>query len=274
MKSLATIRIGALAIFAAVVACPQPTFEVATIKHTPPDWGAGRWIRMTSAHQLTAKNHALRTLLAAAFSLTPAAVSGGPSWVDSDRYDIVAEVPDRFTSGPPNYDEQMSMLRALLLDRFHLTTHRENKEFPVYTLTIAKGGAKLRGSTIAPGADPKTIPACMGAPNPRVTDPTCLAPLTFIAFPDAVRLPARGTTMASLAEVLQRAVFDRAVIDKTGLTGRYDFDLEFAPDESQSGDSKPRIFEALQQQLGLRLEATRGPVNTLVIDQVERPSEN
>jgi uncharacterized protein (TIGR03435 family) len=264
-----------------ISASSQSTFEVATIKPTPPD-ALGKWIRMTSAHQLTAQNQTLRTLLAATYGLTPAAVSGGPSWVDSERYNIVAEVPDRATSAPPNYDEQMSMLRVLLNDRFHLAIHREPKEFPIYALTVAKGGAKLKESSVADGADPKNIPACLGPPSPKVEKLTCLAPLAFVVYPERVALPARGATMDDLASVMQRGVFDRAVVDETGLTGRYDFLLEFSPDESlfdaalgrRDGDRKPGLFDALQQQLGLRLEATRGPVNTLVIDRVERPSEN
>jgi len=107
-------------------------------------------------------------------------------------------------------------------------------------------------------------------------------PLIFVLSPEIVTLPGRDATMAELASVMQRAALDRPVIDKTGLSGRYDFDLEWTPDESQFGgalhppntEAKPGLFAAMQQQLGLRLEATKGPVNTIVIDQAIRPSEN
>jgi len=90
-------------------------FEVATVKPTPPDWSAGRWIRMQSAHQFAAKNHALKTLIAAAYNLSPRAISGGLAWVDSEHYDIVAKSPGEVR---PNLGEQMAMLKKLLADRF------------------------------------------------------------------------------------------------------------------------------------------------------------
>jgi uncharacterized protein (TIGR03435 family) len=249
-------------------AAPRPAFdefEVATIKPTPPDWSSARFIRMQSARRFVAKNHALKTLIAAAYNLTPRAISGGPTWVDSDRYDILAESPSGVR---PNLDEQMSMLRKLLADRFKLTFHREQKEFSVYALTVAKNGSKLKESTVSPDASPEGPP-----------------PLVFVVSPQSLHLPGRNATMAELASVFQRAALDRPVIDKTGLSGRYDFDLEFTPDETQfdraftnranaDDAAKPGLFAAMQEQLGLRLEATRGPIEALVIDHVERPSEN
>jgi uncharacterized protein (TIGR03435 family) len=219
---------------------------------------------MQTAHQLVAKNHALRTLIAAAYNLNPHAISGGPAWVDSDRYDILAKAPGEVR---PNLDEQMRMLRKLLADRFKLTFHREPRELSIFALTVAKSGSKLKESTLSPDASPEGPP-----------------PLVFVIFPQVVQLPASGASMAEFASVMQRAALDRPVVDKTGLSGRYDFDLEWTPDESQFGGalgapastdgSRPGLFAALQQQLGLRLEATKGPVEVLVIDQIERPSEN
>src|SRR6202162_1021506 len=125
--------------------------EVASVKPTPPGAG-GRWIRMQSTHEFAAKNHALKTLLAAAYNLNPRAISGGPGWIDSDRYDIVGKAPSEVR---PNLDEQMSMLRKLLADRFQFTFHREQKELRVYALTIAKGGPKLKESTASSDALPE-----------------------------------------------------------------------------------------------------------------------
>ena len=237
-------------------------FEVATIKPTTLDWPAGgRFMRMQTAHQFVARNYTLRVILAAAYYLTPGAVSGGPAWVDSDRYDILAEAPGQVR---PTTEEQMSMLRKLLSDRFSLTLHREEKEFSIYALTIAKSGPKLTVSK------PDTSPE--GSP-----------PLVFVLSPDGAWLAARDATMGELAWVMQRSALDRPVVDKTGLPGRYDFDLEWTPDETQFGGNvppgnpehpKPDLFAAMQQQLGLRLEATKGPIEALFIDRVERPSEN
>ena len=238
-------------------------FEVAAVKPTPPDWRGGRFNRMEATHQFVAKGYALKMLIAAAYNLFPGAISGGPAWIDSDLYDILAKTPGDVR---PSRDEQMSMLRKLLADRFNLTVHREQKEFPIYALTVAKGGSKLKGSTVSPDATPEGPP-----------------PLVFVLSPGGARLPGRNATIPELASVMQRSALDRPVVDRTGLSGRYDFDLEWAPDETQfggvvrAGDAdtpKPDLFAALQQQLGLRLEATKGPIAALVIDRVERPSEN
>jgi uncharacterized protein (TIGR03435 family) len=241
--------------------CGQSSFEVATIK--PAVDSPGRYIRMQSVNRFYAKGFTLNALVAAAYSLTPRAISGGPAWTDSDLYDILASTPGDIQ---PNLDEQMAMLRKLLTDRFQLTFHREPKELPVFALTTAKGGPKLKPST----APPSELPYLINTVYPEEKGGV------------RILLPARNATMMQFAAMLQRAVLDRAVVDQTGLSGRYDFDLEWTPDENQFGGNLPRsvdatrpsLFVAMQEQLGLRLEATRGPVSALVIDRVERPSEN
>jgi uncharacterized protein (TIGR03435 family) len=245
---------------------PFDAFEVARIKPTDPNAvNAGRFIRMESAHRFQVKSYTVNGLIAAAYNLNPRAISGGAPWTQSDRYEIIAQTPGDLR---PTFDDQMTMLRRLLTDRFSLALHREKKEFSIYELTVSKGGPKLRASS-APPDEPNN--------------------LTSTVFPaasggiDHVFLPARNVTVAQFAGILQRAILDKPVVDSTGLTGRYDFDLEWTPDESQFGgqlpvgppdSAKPSLFAAMQQQLGLRLEATRGPIETLVIDRVERPSDN
>jgi uncharacterized protein (TIGR03435 family) len=149
-----------------------------------------------------------------------------------------------------------------LSDRFNLTFHREPKVFSIYELEVAKGGPKLKPST-APPNDP--------------------AALISTVYPQRMMLPARNAGMGEFVSMLQRALLDRPVVDKTGLPGKYDFDLEWAPDETQFGGEvpvasadapSPPFFSAIQQQLGLRLVATRGPIEALVIDKAERPSAN
>ncbi len=137
---------------------PRPvfdTFEIAAIKPTPADWTGGRYIRMLSAHQLAARNHALKALLAAAYDLSPQAIFGVPKWSDSAHYDILAKTPGDVR---PVLNEQMAMLRNLLTDRFRLVFHREPKEMPVYALTVAKGGSRLKVTTRAPDATPEGPP--------------------------------------------------------------------------------------------------------------------
>jgi uncharacterized protein (TIGR03435 family) len=215
---------------------------------------------MEGGHQFVARDYTLKYMITAAYSAAPRTVSGGPSWVDSDHYDIVAATPGDVR---PSSDDQMLMLQTLLADRFQLTFHTEQKDFPFYALTVDKSGAGLKES-------------------PAATDPQTA--LINVVYPgDFIRLPARNATMTQFAAMLQRAVLDRPVLDKTGLTGKYDFDLEWTPDNSQFGgvmppikpdnSGKPNLFEALQQ-LGLKLESRKGPVPVIVIDHVERPSEN
>jgi|SRR5665213_191388 len=237
-------------------------FEVATIKPTAPDSRA-RYIRMQSVNRFYATGFTFQALVAAAYSLTPRAISGGPAWTDSDRYDILASTPGGVQ---PKLDDQMAMLRKLLTDRFQLTFHREPKELPIFAITVAKGGPKLRESTAPPGTLPELINTIYPEEKGGVH----------------VTLPARNATIMQFAAMMQRTVLDRAVVDQTGLSGTYDFDLEWTPDENQFGgnlphsaeSAKPSLFVAMQEQLGLRLDATKGLVSALVIDRVERPSEN
>lgn len=235
----------------------SPTFEVATIKPVESGPKSSRFIVMQGPHRFVEKDYTLKLLIAAAYNLNPKAVTGGPAWIESDHYDILALTPGE----KPTHDEQMLMLRSLLTDRFKLVFHREFKVFPIYSLELAKGGSKLKPSTAAPSDQPQLIST---------------------VYPQRILMPARNASMADFVSVLQRAILDRPVVDKTGLTGRYDFDLEWAPDESQFGGdipastdaSIPPLFTAIQQQLGLRIVATRGPIQAIVVDRADHPSPN
>jgi uncharacterized protein (TIGR03435 family) len=260
------IAIAALALAASGIIAQSPAprpkfdaFEVATIKPVDHDPKAGRYITMQGNNRFVEKDYTLKLLVAAAYNLNSKAISGGPGWIESDHYDIAAVTPGEVR---PTHDEQMSMLRSLLADRFKLTFHREQKEFSIYELEVAKGGPRLKPSTAPPDDPPQLIST---------------------VYPQRMVLPARNVTMSDLTSLMQRAMLDRPVVDKTGLSGRYDFDLEWAPDETQFGGEvptaptdapSPPLFSAIQQQLGLKLEATRGPIEALVVDTAERPSAN
>jgi uncharacterized protein (TIGR03435 family) len=261
------MAIAAFAVFASGILAQSPAprpkfdaFEVATVKPVDPDPNGGRYIKMQGANRFVEKAYTLKLLIAAAYDLNPKTISGGPPWLSSDHYDILAVTPGEVQ---PTHDEQMTMLRSLLSDRFKLAFHREQKVFSIYELQVAKNGPKLKPSASRPD-------------EPAVVGPGVVYP------PQRVVLPGRNATMGNFVSLLQRAILDRPVVDKTGLSGRYDFDLEWAPDETQFGgdlpasaaSQSPPLFEAIQQQLGLKLEATRGPVAALVVDQVERPSAN
>ena len=234
----------------------KPTFEVASIKPSTPG-DRTKFATMQGGHQFVVRNYRVKDLVAFAYNLPPRLVSGGPAWADIDAYDILAATPGE---ARPNRDEQMAMTRTLLADRFRFAFHTERKEFAVYALTIAKGGIKFNESTKSDEQPP-------------------LAATIFPA--EKAFVPARNVTMAQFASMLQRGVLDRPVVDKTNLAEKYDFDLEWAYDETQftgnlppiapESTTKPDLFTALQQQLGLRLDSARAMVDTIVIDRVQRP---
>lgn len=262
------VTITILAATASVAQSPAPrsaprpkfdSFEVTTIKPATSDAKGGRYIIMQGTDRFVEKYYTLKLLIAAAYDLNPRTISGGPGWVESDHYDILAITPG---NARPTHDEQMSMLRSLLTDRFNLTFHREQKVFSIYELKLASSGPKLKAAVEGPD------------------DPSALV---STVYPDRIMLPARNASMTDFTSLLQRAVLDRPVVNKTGLAGRYDFDLTWAPDETQFGGAvpiapsdapSPPLFTAMRDQLGLNLVATRGPVDALVIDSAERPSAN
>lgn len=246
---------------------PRPTFdafEVATIKPVEHDAKGGRYIKMQGNNRFVEKDYTLQLLIAAAYDLNPKTISGGPDWVTADHYDILALTPGETL---PTHDEQMAMLRTLLAERFQLTFHREQKIFSVYALEVAGKASK---------PDVKLKPTTAAA-----TDPATMGP--GVVHPDRIVLPARNATMTAFTSILQRAILDRPVVDRTDLTGRYDFELEWAPDETQFGGAVPSasdaaptapLFIAIQQQLGLRLVPEKSPMAALIIDHAEKPSSN
>jgi uncharacterized protein (TIGR03435 family) len=236
----------------------SPEFEVATIKPSNPDT-QGRGFRVRG-REFTTINTTLSSLLAFAYGLHPKQIVGAPAWVDTDKFDITAQ-PD--APGRPNDKQWKAMLQKLLADRFQLTFHHDKKELPIYALEVAKSGSKLTKSQ----GDPNGLPSMF--------------------FRGLGNLPAANATMQDFAGLLQSAVLDKPVVDQTGLTGRFDFTLNWTPDESQfvglgvkvpppsdKPDAPPGLFTAVQEQLGLKLEATKAPVDVIVIDKVEKPSAN
>jgi uncharacterized protein (TIGR03435 family) len=233
-------------------------FEVATVKPVDVDAKAGRMFRMDGPHRWTATNFTLKALIALAFDLNPRTILDGPGWMDEQHFVIQAVTPGDVA---PTRMEQMQMLRALLVERFELKFHRQEKEFAIYELIVAKGGPKLKAA-----AKPDDPPRIVG-----------------VVYPDRIEVPARSVTMDDFVAMLQRATLDKPTVNKTGLTGKYDFDLRFLQDETQYGGELPKasedsqcppLFTAVQEQLGLKLEATRGMVSAMVVDGAARPSAN
>jgi len=207
-------------------------------------------------------------------------IEGGPSWIGSDRYRIDAK-PEGIVSKDVM---QGPMLQALLEDRFKLKIHRDTREVPAYALTVAKGGPK-----VAPFRDGQCLVVGEEPPNGK---PLCGRPLRRAQNPAFLIWDIPGLNSVALSNTLQR-LLNRPVIDKTGITGRFDIHLEFGLDENISPflsrdcspacsplpaapdpAGPPSIFTALQEQLGLKLEPAKGAGEVLVVDHVERPSEN
>jgi uncharacterized protein (TIGR03435 family) len=227
-----------------------PAFEVATIKPSAPDDG-NKDFAIRGRH-LSAKNTALLDLLQYAYDLQPRQFLNAPTWADTAKFDIAGE-PD--TAGQPNKFQLQEMYQKLLADRFKLSFHREKKEFSVYILEPDKDGPKLAKSD----SDPNGPTHLIWNPGPHGGSTS-----TFV-----------NQTIADLDDFLMWAVKDRQVVDRTGLTGRYDFALTFAVDPfaPEAGEA-PDIFHAVQEQLGLKLVSTKARVDVIVIDHVEPPTEN
>ncbi len=193
----------------------------------------------------------VKNLIQQAYGVREFQIAGGPSWLGSERYDITAK-----PEGASTPDQVKVMIQALLADRFKLQFHRETKELPTYSLVVGKGGPKFHES--------EAVAEERKGPRMRM---------------ERGRFNLEGAPVAALANQLGQ-VLGRTVIDKTGLTGNYDFKLEWTPDQRPmegppAGDATgPSIFTALQDQLGLKLESTKGPVEILVIERAQKASEN
>jgi uncharacterized protein (TIGR03435 family) len=284
--------IPSLSLLAAVVCSAQtPTprleFEVASIKPSP--GGRGRFFGTDRGGDFNAKNMPLKAIIAEAYNVKQFQLYGVPGWLGSDAFDITAkpqvdrnEKPVSRATFEARWADLMLRLQTLLEDRCALKVHRETKELPVYTVTIAKGGLKLKPADCVE-ADFDHPP---GPPTPGQALPC--GNLRMGRDGLNATLNGYGITMEDLLTRWLPQTLDRTVIDKTGYTGKFNLTVEWAPDTPMrpaDGDDPtkpapapdsagPSIFTALQEQLGLKLDATKGSVEVLVIDHVEKPSAN
>ena len=234
-------------------------FEVASVKPTGQPGGLGLNVTAT---ELRARSISLADLIGFTFELHRTQVSGLPGWAETEGYEILAKLPQ---GGDPSDAQIRTMLKNLMQSRFGLSFHTEKRELSVYAISIGKNG-------------PAGIKMVKNTTNGARTGAQGLGRTLF-----------SGITMAGFAGQLQLRVLDRPVIDRTGLTDRYDFTLNWRPDEFQfprasaaqraaavaaGADSLPDLFTAVQEQLGLKLDATKALVDVLVIDKASKPSEN
>lgn len=253
----------------------RPHFEVASIKPDSPGGVSTGDFRFLPGGRLSAQKVLLRFFIQNAYGMRPFQISGAPEWINSEGYDIEAKA-----EGDPSQDLMKRMMQTLLEDRFKLRTHLDTKVMPVYALTAAKSGIKLpkpeAGSCDAPSVDrPPRPPASDLVPCGRV--------IVAISRFGGSTLQGGMISMRELIRILSN-LLGRAVIDQTGFEELFNLHLRFALDDAIDGlahppeppreNAAPSIFVAVQEQLGLKLESTRGPVEVLVIDHVERPSAN
>jgi uncharacterized protein (TIGR03435 family) len=293
----------------------SPAFEVASVKQAAPIVGNMIRVMMRGGPgspdpgQITYTNVTVKNVLMNAYGVKGFQISG-PGWLDSERFDIVAKLPPGSTKA-----DFMVMLQNLLAERFKLTLHREKKDLPMYALVVGKNGPKMKESVDDPAPKEGDAPKAggpadgPGAAMGRITvgkDGFPVLPgrgaTAMMLTSGGARMNANRQTMAGLAEMLSGQL-DLPVVDMTGLTGKYDYTLSFSreglggmrlgappplaappPGEggggmptasTPDGESSPSLFTALQEQLGLKLEQRKGPVDLLVIDHLEKaPIEN
>jgi uncharacterized protein (TIGR03435 family) len=235
----------------------KPNFEVATIKPSDPA-AQGQGINVNRSGDFTTRNTPLFELIKFCYGVHGKQVTGGPSWLESERFDIQAKFD---TPGMPNAAQLKSAAQKLLAERFGLVFHREKRELSAYVITVDKAGVKMTKS------------ANSGVPLPGFGG----------RGPGAIGV--RNATMAEFADFLQSRVLERPVVDQSGLTDRYDFTLEWKPDPSQLGpnapaqlpqniEDRPDLMTAIRTQLGLKIESGKAPVDVMVIDKVSKPTEN
>lgn len=271
-------------------AAPQ-SFEVASIKPSAED-GRKVTVGIDPGGRYTASRITIKFLIQQAYDVKDFQITGGPGWLNSERYDIVAkaERPDI------SREKIRALLQSLLAERFNFKFHRETRELLVYALVVGKGEPKLHKSEIQTdltkrGAEPKAPSAAAGAPS---HGGLARGQMLGVQEGALIRMrrgmvEARMAGISDLVSILAQQL-GRPVVDKTGLTGRYDFKLEWTPDEAMrelgpfgegpthgtapANDAGPSIFTAVQEQLGLKLKSEKGSAGIIVIDQIDRPSPN
>ncbi len=243
----------------AMAADAVPKFDVVTIKPSDPT-RQGKGFGFNGSHARTFNTN-LNDLIAFAYNLHAKQIVNAPAWFGTDNFDIDG-VPD--VPGRPNGKQLKELIQSLLADRFQLKFHHDQKELAVYAITVAKGGPKLTESIHKP------------------TDPSGFLYRKF------GQLAVTNETIKDFCDGLQGSALDKPVVDHTGLTGRYDFTLDWTPDETQflqfgprpappateDANAPPPLNTAIQEQLGLKIESVRAPADAFVIDHVEKPSAN
>jgi bla regulator protein blaR1 len=280
LRSVLCLGLGATACVTVDAQAPggkPPAFEVASIKENV-SVSDNASVRAQPGGRVTVSNNSLRNIIRNAYNVQNYQIIGGPDWINTVRWDITAKAPD---DAPPQ--QLLQMLRTLLADRFKLVIRNETRDMPIYVLTGARADGRLGSQLRSSSADCAAIFAAAkakGEAPPPTTNgrPTCGTRTT------RGNMMTTGVTMADFARNLGPFT-GRPVVDKTGLTGVYDLDLTWTPEQGPPGPDgtapppQPSsdgvsLYTAVQEQLGLKLDAQRGPVDVLVIESAERPVQD
>jgi uncharacterized protein (TIGR03435 family) len=237
----------------------DPAFEVVTVKPSNPDQ-QGKGFGVASG-RISTRNTTLIDLIKFSYEVQEKQIVNAPDWAAIDKYDVSGQ-PD--VVGTPSAAQMRSLMKKLLADRFQLTFHQDKREMPAYILTVAKSGSKLKKNDEGSTGLPMFMFAGLGVLN------------------------VANMELSSFCAAFGATVLDRPVVDQTGLTGKWDFALRWTPDESQftgmgikvpppseaAADARPPLFTAIQEQVGLRLDAGKAQVPVLILDKFAKPSEN
>jgi len=270
---------------ASPAASATATFEVATLKQNK-SGERGFGIRRQPGGRVTVTNTAPRQLVTFAYQLTPFELVGGPSWMDNDRFDIVAKMegnPEWGGPGTGRPDPIQLAMRTLLADRFKLKLHRETRELDVYALVMMKPGTPGPALKPSPTDCKAMLAAAQRGQGPPPGPPPATGPVPCSIMGNLGVIRFDGFPMSQVASMLVGQA-GRIVIDRTGLTGNWQFVMTFAQEQrgqAPPGEERPApdpnapsFFTALQEQLGLKLESTKAPVEVTVIDGIEHPVED
>jgi uncharacterized protein (TIGR03435 family) len=230
----------------------DPDWDVVTVKARDPNDASGNASIGMKGSQFALINRTVETMLQAGYGVQKSQIVGAPHWVETERFDVQG-VPD--VPGSPSLKQMQGLIRKVLAERFGLKLHRDTKDLSVYAITVAKGGEKMAKSA----GDPNGLPDENDSGNGG-----------------QVTMRVTNMSMSEFAMIFQ-FFLDRPAVNQTGLAGRYDFQLKWTTDESRvptDGSAPPGLFTAIQEQIGLKLEAVKAPAEVLVVDAVERPSAN
>ncbi len=227
-----------------------PAFEVAAIRPSNPNYprAANGWSFESEGHRLQCRQATLLDIISVMYGIQPRQIVGGPDWLNKEHYDITG-IPD--VPGIPSPAQEREMYKKLLAERFHLVLHRDTRDMPIYAVTVAKGGPQLK--LASPGESVNT-----GNSGDRTQRTLRFTNMSMQEF-------ARNMTLYE----------DRPVVDRTALSGRYDFTLKwtYAVSAEEQPDTPPSVFTAMKEQLGLQMNALKGPAEVIVIDHLEKPQD-